>query len=175
MTEYTFTLLIDGDVEAHIDELFEAGCDDATFGSVDGAQFADFDRESETFAHAVVSAIRAVESVDGLQVRRVEPEELVTLAEIAERLGRTRQSVHLLAVGARGAGFPPPTSHLRSRTKLWRWTAVAEWAGDLPAEAVANGRVLAAANAALELRDQARQLSDDAAQELLTLAEAVPA
>ena len=175
MTEDHFTLLIDGDVDAHIDELSEAGCDDAVFGAVDGAEFADFDRESETFAHAVVSAIRAVESVDDLRVRRVDPEELVTLTGIADRLGRTRQSVHRLAAGERGADFPRPVSHLRSRTRLWRWTDIVEWAGKDTADEIANGRVLAAANAALELRDQTRELSDDAAQELVALAGAVVA
>lgn len=169
MTEYHFTLLIDGDADAHIDELFDAGCDDATFGSIDGIQFADFDREGDTFAHAIVSAIRAVESIADLRVSRVEPEELVTVAEIAKRLDRTRQSVHLLVAGERGTGFPPPVSHLRSRSKLWRWTDVAGWAHSESTEEIASGRVLAAANAALELRNQTQQLPSETAHELTAL------
>jgi len=68
MTEYRFTVVLSGDVEAHLDELFEAGCDDATFGSVDGVNCAEFEREAVTLAAAIGSAIAAVESVPGVQV-----------------------------------------------------------------------------------------------------------
>ncbi|MDP9476551.1 MAG: hypothetical protein M3R38_12860 [Actinomycetota bacterium] len=71
MFEYSFTLVIEGDVEPHLDELFEAGCEDATFGSVDGVHYADFDREAETLSRAVSSAIADVESVPGLVARRL--------------------------------------------------------------------------------------------------------
>ena len=72
MREHAFTLVIEGDVEAKIDYLFEAGCDDATFRSVDGVRLADFDREAATLEQAVSSAVSGVESVPGLRVRRVE-------------------------------------------------------------------------------------------------------
>ncbi len=153
MTEYSFTLVIDGDVDEKIDELFEAGCDDATFGSVDGAHYADFDREAPTLAKAISSSISDVESVPGLRVRRVEPDDLVTASEIAERLGRSRESVRLLIAGQRGPGnFPAPVSHLRSRNRLWRWSDVAGWAGETNAKDLAEARLTAAVNAALDLR-----------------------
>lgn len=162
MFEYSFTLVIDGDVEPHIDELFEAGCDDATFGSVDGVYYADFDREAETLGRAISSAMTDVESVSGLVVRRVEPDDLVTMAEIAERLDRTRESVRLLVAGERGAGdFPAPVSHLRSRNRLWRWSDVAEWAGEASSDEVSCARLIAAFNAALELRDKAPDLPEE--------------
>lgn len=170
MTEHHYTLVIDGEVDAHIDELFEAGCDDATFGSVDGTQYAEFDREADSLAHAILSAIGDVESVEGLRVTRVEPNELVTLSEIATRLGRTRESVRLLAAGKRGADFPAPASHLRTRNKLWRWTDIAAWDGRLSAADLVASRVLIAANAALELRNQASNLPGDTARELAGLA-----
>jgi hypothetical protein len=65
MPEHNFTLLITGDVERHLDELYEAGCDDATFGSIDGTQYADFARQAGTLSEAIASAIGDVESVDG--------------------------------------------------------------------------------------------------------------
>jgi hypothetical protein len=68
MPEYSFSLMIEGEVDAHLDGLFEAGCGDATFGSVDGVHYADFDREAGTLAEAVSSAISAVGSVPGLIV-----------------------------------------------------------------------------------------------------------
>ncbi len=151
--EYSFTLAIDGDVDEKLDELFEAGCDDATFGSVDGAHYADFDRKAPTLAIAIFFAISDVESVPGLRVRRVEPDDLVTAAEIAERLGRSRESVRLLIAGERGPGnFPAPVSHLRSRNRLWRWSDVAAWAGEMNTQDRAEARLIAAANASLDLR-----------------------
>jgi len=163
MTEYSFILAIDGDVEGKIDELFEGGCDDALFGSIDGAHYADFDREAPTLAEAISSAIADVESVPGLRVRRVEPDDLLTMAEIAERLGRTRESVRLLIAGERGPGnFPAPVSHLRSRNRLWRWSDVASWAwaGEADAEERAKARLIAAVNAALDLRTATTDLPE---------------
>lgn len=37
--------------------LFEAGCDDATLGEVDGQQFADFTRRATSLVKAIISAI----------------------------------------------------------------------------------------------------------------------
>ena len=73
MAEHDFTLMLHGDVQAHVDELYELGCDDATFGAVDGVSYAEFTREAPTFAHAVQSAIAAVEALDELRVVQVEP------------------------------------------------------------------------------------------------------
>ncbi len=153
MSEYNFTLIIQGDVGAKMDDLFEAGCDDATFGSVDGVHYGEFDREAVSFSEAVSSAIADVESVEGLRVRRVEPDDLVTAAEIATRLGRSRESVRLLTAGRRGIGdFPSPISHTRQRNRLWRWSEVACWAKEVEDSEIAHARVVAATNAALELR-----------------------
>ena len=96
VAEHSFRLLIDGDTERHLDALFEAGCDDATFGAIDALRYADFDRVARTPADAVASAIRAVESVPTLRVLRVEPGDLVTAAQIAARLKRPRASVQAL-------------------------------------------------------------------------------
>lgn len=158
MTEFEFVLVVDGDVDdaGTLDALYEAGCDDATFGSVDGVGFGEFEREAANFLEAVGTAIEDVESVESLRVLRVEPDDLVTLSEIAERLGRTRESVRLLAAGARGPGdFPAPVSHLRSRFRLWRWSDVAEWAGAVSDEERQRARLVASINAALELRRRA--------------------
>ena len=87
MAEYAFTLTLSGCdplTEAHQDALFEAGCDDATFGKQNGEYFADFTREAATFAEAVGSAIRQVESaVPGLAVVRVERQHLPIAAPAA--------------------------------------------------------------------------------------------
>jgi hypothetical protein len=76
---HEFSLVISGNLEdeATLDALFEAGCDDATCGQLDGIGYADVAREAATRAEAVRSAIDQVESVPGLRVIRVEPDELV--------------------------------------------------------------------------------------------------
>lgn len=161
--------MIDGPVDESLDRLYDAGCDDATFGEVDRVQYAEFSRDAPDFAHAVTSAIHEVESVDGLRVTHVEPDDLVTAAEIAERLGRSRESVRLIAAGERGDGdFPAPVSHLRTRNRLWRWSDVAEWAERrapqsldhvlIATEHLVDARFLAALNGALEMRKYEEQL-----------------
>lgn len=155
MSEHEFTLVVHGGLDdAIVDALFEAGCDDATLGEVDGVGYAEFIREAPSFGDALRSAIEQVESVPGLTVSRVEPDDLVTLSEIAQRLGRSRESVRLLASGERGSGdFPAPVSHLKARTRLWRWSEVAGWAKrhDQPID-LSAATAIAAINAALTLR-----------------------
>ena len=174
MTEHEFTLVIDGDLadEKVAATLFEVGCDDATFGIIDGIGYGEFIREASTFADAVMSAIRQVESVASLRVMHIEPDDIVTMTDIAERLERTRESVRLLIAGQRGPGsFPPPISHSRERSRLWRWSDVAEWLGQIEPEEEESARFMAAVNAALELRHRLDQMTDEiAAKELRSLA-----
>ena len=154
MDTYEFTLIIEGnlDDEAVIVSLFEAGCDDATFGISNGVGVADFAREAESAVAAINTAVRDVMSVIGLRVRRIEPDDLVTIPEIAERLQRTPESIRLLANGERGGGrFPLPVSHIASRHRLWRWSDVARWAGTISEEDLRTADVIAAFNALLEL------------------------
>ena len=162
MSEHEFTLVFHGGPDdAIVDALFEAGCDDATLGEVDGVGYADFIREAPSFGEALRSAIEQVESVAGLMVSRVEPDDLVTLSEIAQRLGRSRESVRLLAAGERGPGdFPAPVSHLKARTRLWRWSEVAGWAKrhDQPID-LGAATTIAAINAALTLRQTLGKLA----------------
>lgn len=155
MKEHEFTLIVAGDLtdEAVVDALYEAGCDDATVGVIDGVGIVSFIRESSSLTDAVTSAIADVESVPGLRVRRVEPDDVVTMAEIAERLDRSRESVRLLIAGERGPGtFPPPVSHARTRMRLWRWSEVADWADVLTIDERQDAQMIALANALLEAR-----------------------
>ena len=164
MIEHTFTLILNAAPDEHLDALFEAGCDDALFGEVDGTHYVEFTREAPTLSAALASAIADVRSVADLRVLRVEPDDMVTLSEIAERLGRTRESVRLLAAGDRGTGdFPTPISHARERNRLWRWTAVLAWAsahGQAEDADIEGARVVAAVNAALELNARLPELAE---------------
>ena len=151
--------------------LFDAGCDDATFSRGSTISYGDFDREGDSLLGAVLSAINAVVSVNGLSVRRVDEEDLVTVNEIAERLGRSRQSVNQLIAGDRGDGtFPQPLGRTKGHGRVWSWSEVADWAGvDFDAETSA---VLQAVNGALALRRAGRSLGEDGLRRLVTVATA---
>ncbi len=147
-----------------MDALARAGCDDATFAERDGVAYADFDRRRPTFAAAVGSAIRAVEtSVPSLRVVRLEPDDLVAASTIAVRTKRSRESVRLLAGGVRGPGsFPAPVAWINGRTRVWRWAEVARWFSAALGEEVEGSPdawFIASLNAVLDLRSNVRAVA----------------
>jgi hypothetical protein len=180
MRTYEFTLLVEGadlQRDAAQNALFEAGCDDATIAVTAGVQHLHFDREARSFADALVSAISEVEH-EGLGVRvvRVAPDEYVTLAEIAKRTGRTRESVRLLATGDRGPGdFPPPAARAEQRNRLWRWAEVARWFARRLGESVSGApdEALSAVNGLLQARSALSRLNAADRDTLLALQPAV--
>lgn len=165
MSTFSFTLIVDGpdlqDAEV-VDALFEAGCGDALVGSTDGVQFLDFDREADTLGEAVLSAVGDVESVEELSVARIADAGLITMADIASRTGRTRESVRLLVAGKRGpGGFPPPATNPRSRYRLWRAREVEHWMKAYLGEEAEwrEDLFLTVLNLGLEFRHQCAHLS----------------
>ncbi|WP_419552875.1 helix-turn-helix transcriptional regulator [Candidatus Poriferisodalis sp.] len=176
MTTHTFTLIIDGpdlQADALIDDVFEAGCDDALIGRADGIQFADFDRDADTFQDAVLTAVAELESIRSVTVMRLANAGLVSMADIAARTGRTRESVRLLITGKRGpGGFPPPVTDPRSRYRLWRSDEVAAWLREnlnVLLSDTAGDHVRAAISATLELRHHRTHLNDAERSDLRTL------
>ncbi len=89
---YTFSLILSGIsnlTDEVCDALFEAGCDDALLGVHNGVVSLDFDREATSLQEAVLSAITDVENAGvGVQIDRVEPDELMEMADIAGRTNR---------------------------------------------------------------------------------------
>lgn len=73
---FDFTLTLEGPDEFTVemaDALYEAGCDDATFGTSNGVHFGTFHREAGSLDEAVASAKAAVEQARvGLIVAGVE-------------------------------------------------------------------------------------------------------
>jgi len=165
MSTFQFTLIVDGpdlQDQPSINRLFEAGCDDATVGSSDGVQYVDFDREADALDDAILSAVDDLETLQGVEVVRIADAGLASLADIAARAGRTRESVRLLVNGTRGPGnFPKPVTDPRNRYRLWRWSEVASWFKEYLGEspAVADDELTAMYNAALEIR-HGRRLRD---------------
>jgi hypothetical protein len=151
--------------------LFEAGCDDATLSVRFGRVFMTFSRTAPSLKDAILGAIRDVRKAGiGADVLRVDLCDLVTQADIARRIGRSRQLVHQYIVGERGpGGFPPPVCHVSDDSPLWTWCEVAHWLwqNDMVKEdAARDAQHVAVINNVLELRHQ-RRLDPRLAEEVL--------
>lgn len=152
--------------DEQLDTLYEAGCDDGSFSvEPDGTVLGFFDREAPTQQDAVISAILGVEQAGiGARVLRVvADDDWLTASEVAARVGRSRQSIALLARGERGPGdFPPPVARRRSSNPLWSWTEVEAWFARYDPEAVPASEprlspdFLAEVNDRLDLRERLR-------------------
>jgi predicted DNA-binding transcriptional regulator AlpA len=172
--DHSFELITEGfSLADHgaIDRLYET-CPDATVSGTDEVTRIGFDRERASFGEALLSAVRDVESVPGVRVVRVEPDELVWASEIAQRTGRSRQSITMLIAGQRGPGdFPRPLTH-PTRNPLWRWSEVAEWFARWERRDLTDAKRstwIAAVNGVLEARRGAERLSADERQRLADL------
>jgi hypothetical protein len=153
MAVHTFTIVVDREpTDEQLDAVFKR-CDDLTFGVEHGYPVAVFDREAPTLADAIASAVRDVESA-GLMALRVLDEDLLTLGDIADRIGRTREAVRRYAAGERNAGgFPPPVNPTRDGTLFYRWSEVAPWLREnLQIEVPDADPVLVVANLVLQAR-----------------------
>jgi len=131
VTTHMFTLVLNRrPTDDELDGLHDAGCSDAVFGQEDGLSIAEFDREAPAMADAIATAVIQIEQV-GLAAVRVLDVDLVTLADIGNRIGQSRESVRRYAMGERGpGGFPPPVNPTREGTVFYRWIEVAPWIRD---------------------------------------------
>lgn len=157
MKTFEFAIIASGldpqadDFEARF---YDAGCDDATVSFQKGHIILDFAREAASMDEAIASALEDVESA-GACVERVEPDPLVSLAEIAARASLSRAAVSLYAKGLRGKGFPPPVARITSDSPLWKWADVSVWLHGhrkIAKEAVVEAKAVDEANAAIATR-----------------------
>jgi len=131
--EYDFRLVLTGITELTQeveDALFEAGCDDATISIRYGAVYLTFTRTASTLKKAILSAIQDVRKAKhGIDVLRVDNCDLVTQAEIARRIDRSRQAVHQYITEERGPGeFPAPVCSMAATDgPFWSWYEVSTW------------------------------------------------
>ena len=135
---------------------YEAGCDDATVSFQRGRVILDFAREAESVETAISSAVEAVRAA-GAKVDRVEPDPLVSLAEIASRTGMSRAAMTQYSKGQRGKDFPPPVARVTSDSPLWDWATVAKWLfrqKKVSREEVLVAHIIKEANRAIESGDK---------------------
>jgi hypothetical protein len=172
--EHDFTLLLDGanTVTREIeDAIFNAGCDDATIGLRFGRLFLTFSRTAPSLREAIVSAILAINGCGkDLRVLRVDACNLVTQADIARKIGRSRQLVHQYMNGVRGpGGFPPPACDITDNAPLWNWCEVAYWlwTNDLISQDVLQeAQEVAIVNSILDLEYQ-RQIAPELTKKIM--------
>jgi predicted DNA-binding transcriptional regulator AlpA len=129
MKNHEFSIIasgLDPEAEDFEDRFFEAGCDDATLSFQKGAIIVEFNRASVSFSRAVSTAYQDVLRA-GATVERIEPDHLVSLSEIAERAGMSRQAISLYTRAERGSEFPGPVAKVTSKHPLWDWFEVSEW------------------------------------------------
>jgi hypothetical protein len=129
MKMHEFSIIASGlDPEAEDFEtrFYDAGCDDATVAFQKGHIIVDFAREAESLEEAIASAVEAVHKT-GAQVDRVEPDPLVSLADMAARSGMTRAAMSNYSKGVRTKHFPAPVARVTSESPLWEWATVARW------------------------------------------------
>ena len=175
--EYDFALVVAGVPELSediMDALFEAGCDDATPSMQYGLLYLEFSRSAQSLQDAIISAIGCVLKA-GISARVIQVDDcnLVTQAEIARRMGRSRQLVHQYMTGERGpGGFPPPVCHIMDRAPLWQWCAVSFWLAShnmLRPEESWNAAVVEAINNVLERSQMPEGLFEQVSRDLQTL------
>ena len=170
MTVQTFTAYLDRPPQGDdYDRLFEAGLSDATAGIENGRGVLDVSREAESLTEAIVSVDDDVERA-GFRLVGVSDDDVVSLKTVASRVGRTYESVRLLATGRRGpGGFPAPLSE--DGWVLLSWSAVADWFRQHYGDEIVTDdreRILSAAD--LLLRARALNIPDSLVdlKELLT-------
>jgi hypothetical protein len=130
MTEYEFTLHLDREVtEDEADALYGA-FDDGSIVTGEGGTTIDFTRDADSWVTAIVTAVSDIEgAVPRLRVTGVGQDDLVSMLEIAQRTGRSREAVRLWAAGQRGPGnFPAPAWVSPGGERFWHWRDVARWA-----------------------------------------------
>ena len=129
MSEFSFTLALDASrlTDTQVRALYE-NVPDSTASDRGNRTFVGIDREAADFASAVVSAIEDVErALPNVRVMTLEPDDLVSQADIAQRQGRSRESISQLVKGERGPGGFPRPRHFVADRALWLWPDVERW------------------------------------------------
>ncbi|WP_067486847.1 hypothetical protein [Actinomadura hibisca] len=135
MPSYDFALILSRPLyEEELDPLFDRTQGRVTVSIISEPQHADRPGnasctwEGPTLAAAIMEVVEHVEAATSeVHVLRVEADPLLTIRDIAERVGRSVDSVRLSITGARGQGGFPAAELSTGGHRLWRWSKVAAW------------------------------------------------
>ena len=173
METHEFTVVATGLDPAAPDfegRFLEAGCDDATVSFQKGRILVDFSRAAVSLEAAVASAVADV-CAAGARVERIEPDPLVSLADMAGRARLSRSALtHYFrghrVTGPGGEGFPAPRARVTTDSPLWDWADASAWLyrqRRLSRRAAVDARVVSEANALIgrgETEDFGRRLGE---------------
>jgi predicted DNA-binding transcriptional regulator AlpA len=133
MHSYTFTLTFKlahrgDDPGKFLNALFEAGCDDAAVGiGQHGMIGLDFTRSAASAVEALRSAIRnARTAIPGAVLAHAGPD-LVSLSDMAEIFGFSRQNMRKYATGQSAAQDTFPAPAIMGEPSLWHLAEIASW------------------------------------------------
>lgn len=131
MREFAFGFVVSGlqeDDSVQLQAMETAGLTDCFLASTDGVVTVSFARPATDAVEAMTEAARDLASaLPDVSITRVDLD-LVTTSDIAERIGRTREYVRLLAEGRRGDGtFPAPIGWVGGNQRVWMWADINEW------------------------------------------------
>ncbi|MAL00558.1 AlpA family transcriptional regulator [Neopusillimonas maritima] len=128
--EYVFTLKYqltdrDSDLDALVEQLGGAGCDDALVGVGQAGRLAlEFSREAESAAEAVRTALVDVKgAIPTARLIEASPD-LVGLTDVADIVGVSRQAMRKLMVTHRET-FPMPVHE--GSASIWHLAEVLDW------------------------------------------------
>lgn len=128
-TTFTVSLVLD-DVELtneHLDCIFEA-LPDAVPAAVGGVVTLTVPVDAPSAESAAFQLVEVVGSIlpEATAIRL--DQDLVSVPDIAERTGRSRESIRLLVEGKRGPGrFPFPVGTVGDGIRVWPWASVLGW------------------------------------------------
>lgn len=155
METFEFTIIATGlnpEADDFESRFYDGGCDDASVSFQKGHILLDFARDAETLEEAIASAVSDSRAA-GAIVERVEPDPLVSMADMASRSDMTRSAMTNYVKGHRQEGFPPPRFRVTTTSPLWDWADVAIWLhghARLDRQTAMNAIVVSAANDILE-------------------------
>lgn len=113
--------------DENLDRLFEA-LPDAVPAEIGGLVTISSPVDAPNAEAAAFSLVDLIGEVipDAIAVRL--DQDFVSVPDIAERTGRSRESVRLLVEGKRGpGGFPGPVGTVGDGIRVWPWAMVVEW------------------------------------------------
>ncbi len=162
VTLQQFGIVVDQPIDEAARGALVARCPDVTVEQRPGrpGTLVNFDRPAPTLIDAILTAVRDLDAI-GIQAARVRDDfDLVTLAIIGKRVGRSREAVRLWSIGRTGpGGFPSPIDTGIS-VAYYRWSQVAPWLRERMGMPVPDPEpVVAAVNLALQLRAMAPRVS----------------
>ena len=110
-------------------ELLLDRADDASVEVIpnESAVWVAFDREGPTLVDAIVSAVRDLDVVGIVPIEVAEDDDVVSLAVVAQRIGRRPDAVRRWAAGETGPGGFPAAVISHPQPVGYRWSEVSPW------------------------------------------------